>query len=38
MKLEYFKCENDEYSCETIIETTAHSNYSLFAEDFNIIK
>ena len=34
MKLEFHKCENDEYSCETITETTAPSNYSLLDEDF----
>ena len=34
MKLEYFKCKNDEYSCETITETTAPPNYSLLDEDF----
>ena len=34
MKLEYSKCKNDEYSCETITETTAPPNYSLFDEDF----
>ena len=34
MKLEFHKCENDEYSCETITETTAPPNYSLLDEDF----
>lgn len=34
MKLEYSKRENDEYSCETITETTASPNYSLLNEDF----
>lgn len=34
MKLEYSKCENDEYSPETITETTAPPNYSLLYEDF----
>ena len=34
MKLEYFKRENNEYSCKTITETTAPSNYSLLDEDF----
>lgn len=34
MKLEYSKCKNDEYSCETITETTAPPNYSLSDEDF----
>ena len=34
MKLEFHKCENNEYSCETITETTAPPNYSLLDEDF----
>ena len=34
MKLEFHKCENDEYSCKTITETTAPPNYSLLDEDF----
>ena len=34
MKLEFHKCENNEYSCETITETTAPPNYSLPIEDF----
>ena len=34
MKLEYSKRENNEYSCETITETTAPPNYSLLDEDF----
>ena len=34
MKLEFHKCENDEYSCETIIKTTAPPNYSLLDKDF----
>ena len=34
MKLEYSKCENNEYSCETITETTVPPNYSLLDEDF----
>ena len=34
MKREYHKCENDEYSCETITETTAPPNYSLLDENF----
>ena len=34
MTLEFHKCENDEYSCETITETTAPPNYSLLDEDF----
>ena len=34
MTLEYSKCENDEYSCDTITETTAPPNYSLPIEDF----
>ena len=34
MKLEFHKCENDEYSCETITETTAPPNYSLLDENF----
>ena len=34
MKLEFHKCENNEYSCETITETTAPPNYSWPNKDF----
>ena len=34
MKREYHKCENKEYPCDTITETTAPPNYSLSIEDF----
>lgn len=34
MQREYYKCENEEYSCDTITETTAPPNYSLSIEDF----
>ena len=34
MTLEYSKRENDEYSCDTITETTAPPNYLLSIEDF----
>ena len=34
MQREFHKCENKEYSCDTITETTAPPNYSLPIEDF----
>lgn len=34
MQREYHKCENEEYPCDTIAETTAPPNYSLPIEDF----
>lgn len=34
MQREFHKCENEEYPCNTITETTAPPNYSLPIEDF----